>query len=134
MLTLNFHQPLLNEKLEPVLQVKLDPAMGSVAPNGQIVPGVVTDEKGAPAQEPIMINRVLGVLVNTQFESDKEIGYDERLARGRLSRKLAADGEQEYSKNELQIIRDLLVKGQATPLLVLCVENIIQGTPEWEEV
>jgi hypothetical protein len=135
MAKMDFNVPLLDENREPVTQFKIDLEKTKVDDQGRVTQAVVADADGKPVKESVMLNKLLAQLVNSVFADEKELGHEERVKRGKLVRKLSDTSKgslKNYSSDEIQIIKKLLVKGQATPLLAIQFEEIAEGT-EGEE-
>lgn len=132
---IDFNTPLLDENREPVTQYKVDAEKAKVDENGRVFTPAVADAEGKPVKEPVMLNKVLAQLVNSVFPDEKELGHEDRVKRGKLVRKLSDTTKgslKNYSSDEIQIIKKLLVKAQATPLLAIQFEELAEG-PEGDE-
>lgn len=127
---LNFNVPLLNTSGEPQLRQKVDRKKLTPQPNGSLKPEPVLDDDGYVVQEEVLFGEVLANLVDNLYQGEDTMTHSDRLARGKLARKLADKTEgslKNYSREELAIIETVLVKSQTPPNTVAQFDDIVEG-------
>jgi len=127
---IDFNVALINENGEVVTQYKPDPEKTTVDAQGRVSQAAAADAEGNPIKEPVLLSGILTQLVNTTFPDDSIMTYSDRVKRGKLARKVADKTKgslKNYSTEEVSLLKLLLEKGQATPLLAIQFEDIVEG-------
>ena len=126
---INFNVPFLNEKGEPIMRIKTDATKIRIQPDGQARPAVCLQDDGLTAvQEVTMVKEPLAHILNMPFPGDDKVPFADKAKRGKLARKIQAEGEIHYTDAEVAIIRDLTEKSGTTVLLAQ-LDDLLIGEP-----
>jgi len=128
---INFNVPFLNEKGEPIKQLKVDPDKIKIAANGQAMPAVESDADGNAILEIIYVKDLLAKVLNMTFEGDAKTSFSDRAKRGKLARKIQTNSSVNYTDAEIEIIQDLCAKSGSTILLAQLDD--LFGAPESDQ-
>ena len=127
---IDFNVPVLQQDGNPQMRAKVDHAKIKMYAQGRPESLPVMDADGFVVQETLMLRELLSNLINQIFIGEESIGHDERLARGKLSRKIMDGTEsscKNYSFDEIKIIKNALIKSQTPPLILAQVDEVIES-------
>lgn len=127
---LDFNVPLLQNDGEPQMRQKVDTRKIKKMPDGSVKAEPLTDEEGYVILESIPLCELLSNIVNAMYGGEENLEADKRLARGRLARKLAdksGGSKKNYTGEELDILKEAMLKSQCSPSLIAQVDDIVNA-------
>lgn len=130
---LNFNVPFIDKDGKPQRKMIVDRSKTRVNENGSIFVPPVTDAEGVVQYEDVTVAELLMDATNANLPGDDKMTHADRLARGKLVRKLndkTPNSDKNWTVDELVMIKDVITRGQATPAFLFAVEEIIEADPK----
>lgn len=132
---IDFNIPILLNDGTPQMRTRYDQKKLKALPDGRMTAEPILDAEGFVAQEPSMLNDLLCQLIDNVYKGEDALGYSDRLARGKLARKISdktSSSRKNYQDTEMALLKDCLVKGQASPVILSIVDDLITSEPPEE--
>lgn len=127
---INFNVPILKTDGTELTRPKADQTKIQKSPDGRLMADPIFDENGILVTEPVGMPEILSNLLNKLYIGETDMSHEERLARGKLCRKIAdtsALSKKNYSFDEITILKEVLVKSGVDPVIIAQIEEIIEG-------
>lgn len=123
----NFKVPFLSGNGHPVYEPVLDYSNQKANAQGLIETAIKTDEEGNALTRIVDVTDVVVSVLHDNYEGDMALPGSERIKRHRLAEKVfAANGEEEYTIEELHLIQELAAKKRPT-LVLGRLDEVING-------
>lgn len=114
----NFKTPFLAGNGQPVCEADLDFLNQKVNAQGQIETAVKTDAEGNAIMRVVSVADVVVSILHDSYDGDMALPGAERVKRHRLAERVfAAEGEAEYTIEELHMIQELAARKRPTLVL-----------------
>lgn len=133
---IDFNVPVLQQDGSPQMRTKIDRTKIKVDKDGRQSAEPIIDSDGYIVQEPATLAELLSSILDNVFIGEETLKAEDRIFRGKLCRKIADRtplSRKNYYGDELQLLRDCMMKAQASPMIFNQVEELISNGQHTKE-
>lgn len=132
MTKLNFNVPYLDEKGDPVQNVKRE-KKNQFDDKGNVYNPIMKDANNNPVMETMTVREMISKTLRGNYAGDEAIAFGEKVKREKLARKLLTSSTANYRDVDTIMIKDYVAKG-GNVLLAGQVEDIIEPPSDEADV